>query len=206
MYGTDVLVHSCFAQESGEPQPAKCSCKKLVAYEEAKRLVKVGEADWLMVYKKAAKHAFPTSRAVVLSYQKQTPRVQTIERTHIERIIEWDGDKSKLEKMTPAKQAMMQERLERMDAWQGVALDFWSALFHGVALKNGKVVGGAPLFIPDPFEGRAILIMWDDERTSHGRNANIDKSWDDIIVLEQNEGLETALRAQGGYRIRKESA
>lgn len=200
MYGNSVLVHSCFSQALGHPQPPKCNCKKEVAYEEAKRLVRIGEADWLVVFRKKARSGFPTSRAIVMETHKQTPRVQTIEKAHIERLVERTG--TDLSKLSPAKQALIKEQLERMDAWQGISKDFRTALFFGVQLKAGRVVGGEPKFIPDPFEGRAILIMWDDERTSHGCTEEIDKSWDDILVIEQNEGLETALAATGSYRIK----
>jgi hypothetical protein len=45
-----VKLHYCFKQHLGEQlDPAKCSCRKWVTYEEAEQKIADGEADWLIL-------------------------------------------------------------------------------------------------------------------------------------------------------------
>jgi hypothetical protein len=146
-----VLVHSCFDQSLGEPRPASCRCRYRIAVEEAKQYVADGRADWIIV---DWRNGFPVEGSNLVwgarptndelevrsAYAKQTPRVQTIEKAHIERAY-ISGRK---------------EDIARIEDWGRLQIQLWAGLM-------------AP-FVPDPCgDGRPILIVFEDFRTSIGK-------------------------------------
>jgi hypothetical protein len=77
------------------------------------------------------------------AFAKQTPRVQTIEKAHMERAY-LDGKKADI---------------ERIDAWGELQQDVWAKLMAD--------------FIPNPWgEGRPLVIDSNDLRSSIGQTVN----------------------------------
>lgn len=133
------------AQKLGEVRPEPCRCKYRITAQQATDLIHSGLAEylindwqpdesgkklvpvhsWHLVWSKT--RTTDLNEVVDAAVAKQTPRVQTIEKAHIERAYV-AGDK---------------EELERIDEWGRLALD----------VTNSLIVP----FIPDPFEGCAVL-------------------------------------------------
>ena len=80
-----ILVHTCFAQAMGDPQPAKCLCRKMITYGEALLAIERGEAEWLKCFSSTAKGSQYSYRAIVRDRERQVPKAATIDARHIER-------------------------------------------------------------------------------------------------------------------------
>jgi len=85
----DVLVHTCFAQEMGDPQPSRCLCRKRITGAEAVQAIARGEAEWLAQFSPTG--SWKNSAAVVKARERRTPKAATIDARHIERAYV-DGD------------------------------------------------------------------------------------------------------------------
>ncbi len=150
------LVHSCFEQHLGHPRPEKCRCKFRVTLDEAKKYVEEGKASWLVVdWKKDSEGVSipvtswnlvwgsePAENGIVRSaLAMKTPRVQTVEKAHIERAY---IDKK-------------QDDIDRIEMWGDLAQKVITDLI-------------VP-FIPDPYgHGRPILVNFNDERSAKGKD------------------------------------
>src|SRR5258708_3965798 len=105
-----VLIHSCFDQSIGELRPAKCRCRLRISLEEARQYVKEGKASWLIIdYKNMVpveswnlvwgrEQEDDEDKETRGAYAKQTPRVQTIEKAHIERAY-IDGKRADIDRI-----------------------------------------------------------------------------------------------------------
>lgn len=147
-----VLIHACFDQRLGEQRPAECNCRYRISNDEAKDFVAQGRADWVIL---DWRNGFPVEGAnlvwgarptkeemegtVSSAFALKTPRVQTIEKAHIERAYV-NGK---------------QEDLDRINAWGELAREVIAEL-----IKPWR---------DDPFEGRGVfyLIGWD-QRSCRG--------------------------------------
>lgn len=161
-----VLIHSCFDQVIGQLRPATCRCKYRISLADARLYVKQGKASWLIVdYKnsvpveswnlvwgrEAEKNEDQETRG---SYAKQTPRVQTIEKAHMERAY-LDGKKADI---------------DRINVWGELAQEVLASL---IITEFGD----------DPFEGRAVLyLIGFDQRASAGKTVNVDEMKLDISM------------------------
>lgn len=150
-----VLVHSCFDQSIGVPRPAKCRCRYRISLEDAREYVQQGKASWLIV---DYKNTVPVESWNLVwgrtqeageetetrgAFAKQTPRVQTIERAHMERAYV-DGKKADI---------------ERINAWGELQHEVWTKLTVD--------------FIPNPWgEGRPLVIDSNDLRSSVGQTVS----------------------------------
>lgn len=165
------LVHSCFSQNLSEIKKPNCRCKYRVTLEQAKQLVEEGLASWLIVdWKKGADgQSVPVTSWNLVWGSKQeeepgvsvrsalamkTPRVQTIERPHIERstdsLMRVDGKWVYENGKTP-------EDKERIEQW-------------GI-LAQGVISDLIVPFIPDPYgAGRPILVNFNDDRSARGKD------------------------------------
>lgn len=147
------LLHACFSQCLGENRPEKCNCRKRVSKEKAQELIDLGLVEWIItnwVYNDEQKKLVPVHHAwhlvyssaapedaesiVHAGYALKTPRVQTIEKAHIERSVV-DGK---------------QEDIDRIEEWGRMSREVIESLI-------------VP-FMPDPMEGRCLLIDWRDLR------------------------------------------
>lgn len=147
------LIHSCFSQNLGSQKPDNCVCRKRVTKDTANGLIAQGLAEWIITgyeYNHELKMLVPVHHAwhlvyssaapenaeaiVHAGYMLKTPRVQTIEKAHIERWVV-DGK---------------QEDGDRIEEWGRLSREVYENLI-------------VP-FREDPWEGRAILPNWRDER------------------------------------------
>lgn len=134
-----VLIHSCFDQSIGDLRPSKCRCRYRISLERAKEFVKQGKAQWLIVdYKNTVpveswnlvwgRAPDEDEKETSGSYSKMTPRVETIEKTHMERAYV-DGKKADIARINIWGQ-MSQEMLlsmivpERYDPFKGEPILF----------------------------------------------------------------------------------
>ena len=165
------LVHHCHSQNLNEPKPAKCRCRYRVTLDQAKKLVEEGLASWLIVdwKKDSAGASIPVTswnlvwgskhedkdeelEAVRSAFALKTPRVQTIEKAHIERAF--IGTKE-FPKGSPIE-------IERINEWGRLAQEVISDL----------TVEYAPDFV-DPFEGKPVFYFIGYEpRTKGGYSKN----------------------------------
>jgi len=141
------------AVQLGETRPKNCRCSYRVSLVDAEKLVKNGIADYLIIdwrYNEEKKTFFPAPNnnlvwggkqaedlgLVKSSYAAKTPRVQTIEKAHIERAYV-DGK---------------QPDIDRIEEWgrlshevvADLTTDYWPE-------------------INDPFRGRPVILLigWD---------------------------------------------
>ena len=165
------LIHHCFDQAAGSPRPKKCRCRYRVTSEQAKKLVEEGLASYLIVdwKKDSAGQSVPVTswnlvwgskhedkdeelEAVRSAFALKTPRVQTIEKAHMERA--YIGTKE-FPKGSPIE-------IERINEWGRLAQQVISDL----------TVEIAPDFI-DPFEGKPVFYFIGYEpRTKGGYSKN----------------------------------
>ena len=134
----EVLVHHCHA--IGCPQPNRCACARYVSSADAKEMVRQGLAEYLWLYPSDG-NAFQTHGAVVVVSAGKTPRVQTLEKAHMERAF----TSSRGHKFTH------HEEVDRVEAYGEMTLQWVTDLI--VEPQD------------DPDAGRAILISWGDQRT-----------------------------------------
>ncbi len=151
-----VLVHACFDQRLGQLRPLTCRCRYRVSVDEANDFVAQGKADWIIV---DWRNGFPVEGANLVwgarpekqrdkdeklssAYALKTPRVQTIEKAHIERAFV-NGK---------------QDDLDRINAWGELA--------HEVIAELTVEWDGQ-----DPFAGRAVCYFPGlDQRTCPGKD------------------------------------
>ena len=165
------LIHHCFDQAAGDPRPAKCRCRYRVTTEQAKKLVEEGLASYLIVdwKKDSAGASIPVTswnlvwgskhedkdeelEAVRSAFALKTPRVQTIEKAHMERA--YIGTKE-FPKGSPLEQARINEwgRLAQ-EVIAGLTKTYWPKLH-------------------DPFEGKPVFYFIGYEpRTKGGYSKN----------------------------------
>lgn len=151
------LVHHCHSQNLNEPRPAKCRCRYRVTTEQAKKLVEEGLASYLIVDWKtdSAGQSVPVTswnlvwgskqedsvedlEKVRSAFALKTPRVQTIEKAHMERA--YVGTKE-FPKGSPLEQ-------ERINEWGRLAQEVISDL----------TVTYWPE-LNDPFEGKPVFYF-----------------------------------------------
>lgn len=149
------------AKQLGEIRPEKCRCSYRVTTLEAEALVKNGIADYLITdwrYNEEKKVFFPIEGPNLVWGGKQaenlglvrsslaakTPRVQTIEKAHIERAFV----------------DLREDEIERIEIWGELARGVLESL-------TTEYVGE----IFDPFKGRSIFTPFPgpDQRTRYAR-------------------------------------
>ena len=184
------LVHSCFSQELAEPQPKKCRCRKYVSKEQAQVLVNLGSADWLTDF--SGDVPIPSWDVVLRGRQGKTPRTPTLERAHMERKLELEGEHGMRNPETIFEQTERFEQYhdieieERLQLFRGVGPELRELKNYSDTLKNLQGDGGRQVmeqivykaddlkargFTPDPFPGRAILsLIGFDQRTQPSKN------------------------------------
>jgi len=133
----------------GETRPEKCRCSYRVTSAEAEILVKNGIANYLITewrYNEERKTYFPAPNANLVwggkqaedlgliraSYAAKTPRVQTVEKAHMERAY-LDG---------------RQDEIDRIEVWGEMQREVWSELTCNY-----------PDGWECPFRGRAVLTF-----------------------------------------------
>jgi len=151
------------AVQLGETRPRNCRCSYRVTVADAEKLVKNGIADYLITdwrYNEEKKTFFPAPNSnlvwggkqaedlglVKSSYAQKTPRVQTIEKAHMERAY-LDGKK---------------EDLERIEVWGQLQREVWAS-----------ITVSYPDFWECPFKGRTVLpLIGFDQRTAAGKDVD----------------------------------
>jgi hypothetical protein len=151
------------AVQLGETRPTSCRCSYRVTITDAEKLVKNGIADYLITdwrYNEEKKTFFPAPNAnlvwggkqaedlglVKSSYAQKTPRVQTIEKAHMERAY-LDGKK---------------EDLERIEVWGQLQREVWAS-----------ITVSYPDLWECPFKGRTVLpLIGFDQRTAAGKDVD----------------------------------
>lgn len=169
-------IHSCFQQALGEIKKENCRCKYRVSLDQAKKLVEEGLASWLIVdYKKGAdgqsvpvtswnlvwgsKQEDEPESVVRSALAMKTPRVQTIERPHIERSTD---PLMKVDGKWVYEKGKVPEDATRIEEWGRLQQEVWQNLL-------------AP-FIPDPYgNGRPIIVNFKDDRTCVGKDVATSK-------------------------------
>jgi hypothetical protein len=136
----NVLVHSCFSQECGDPCPNKCRCRKLVSYEEARYLVKIGEASWMLDYNPYTKKVYEMPDEIICERTAKTPRSNTLESAHMERNAESN-----------------EEQIASADAYGELQIGVWDALTRAEIWNEED----------DEFRGRAIIVLFDYDLRTH---------------------------------------
>jgi hypothetical protein len=121
-----VRVHSCISHLL-DPAPLKCSCRKFVSFEEAKRYIEIGRClDW-----KTRKPMFSGNAIVERSRQKCPPLSTLGARIAIERSIVRDRIP-----VNEAAIARMKRSVAEDKAWRNIESDLKIDIEHEIALEE----------------------------------------------------------------------
>lgn len=144
----EMLVHSCLANPLDPFVPANCRCHFWLSYDDAEMLIKSGDAvDF------ASRRSIWCQHPILLTgVVKKAPRSATIERPHIERMLD-----------EPEVVLFECEDIEseRMDFYQFLTV-------QALNIRQVPADEYDRMEQQDPWRGRAILVTFKDERSSVG--------------------------------------